>query len=199
MSRFWRAQPTDPATVAAFMVGAIVFMGAVIVTRLRSAAPSATDKRSRRSMIGVFVQGLGIALAGGPPHVVSGTLWPPIAPARTLVVAGLMTSCVALFTWAARTMGDNWAIVARTRSDHQLVTTGPFAWVRNPIYVAMGLFLLGLSTATGHLAALTVALPVFIVGTIIRISEEEKMLRAHFGAAYEDYAGRVRRFLPGLI
>jgi protein-S-isoprenylcysteine O-methyltransferase Ste14 len=36
----------------------------------------------------------------------------------------LMASAVALFAWAARTMGDNWAIVARTRGDHQLVTSG---------------------------------------------------------------------------
>jgi protein-S-isoprenylcysteine O-methyltransferase Ste14 len=199
MPNLWHPQPTDPASMLAFIAGALGFFVAVLVTRLRSAPPTAGDKRSRRSMVGVLVQGFGIALAGGPPHVVGGGLWPLPDPARTTAVVLLMASAVALFAWAARTMGDNWAIVARTRGDHQLVTGGPFALIRNPIYVAMALLMFGLSTATGHTAALIVALPVFTIGTLIRTTEEERLLRAHFGVAYDEYAERVKRFVPGVV
>jgi protein-S-isoprenylcysteine O-methyltransferase Ste14 len=40
---------------------------------------------------------------------------------------------------------------------------------------------------------------VFALGTWIRIREEERLLRAEFGAAYEDYAARVKRFVPGIV
>ena len=60
-------------------------------------------------------------------------------------VALLIGGAVALFVWASRTMGAEWAIVARTRADARLVTAGPFAYVRNPIYVALGLFMLAMA------------------------------------------------------
>ncbi len=199
MTAFWRAEAVDLTTLAVFFVGAVGFFAAVVITRLGTAGPGSADKRSGRSIVGVVVQGVGMALAGGPPRVASGAFWPPAAPLQTLAVALLMGGCVALFVWSARTMGDNWGIVARTRSDHQLVTSGPFAWVRNPIYVALALFMFGMAVATGRVPALLIALPVFVIGTLIRTSEEERMLRAHFGVAYDAYAARVKRFVPGVI
>src|SRR3546814_1930029 len=50
---------------------------------------------------------------------------------QAAAVALLMATTVGLFVWASRTMGRNWSIVARTRADHRLVTTGPFAHVRS--------------------------------------------------------------------
>jgi protein-S-isoprenylcysteine O-methyltransferase Ste14 len=41
--------------------------------------------------------------------------------------------------------------------------------------------------------------PLYWVGTVLRILEEEKLLRARFGDAYDAYAGRVKRFWPGII
>ncbi len=199
MTNLWHGQAVDLITLTVFIVGALGFFGAVLVTRLRTSGPGKADKRSSSSIIGVVVQGIGMALAGGPPKMVGGAFWPPTAPLRTLAVAALMAACAALFVWAARTMGENWAIVARTRRDHQLVTSGPFALVRNPIYVALALFMFGLSVATGHVPALLKAAPVFVIGTLIRTSEEERMLRAHFGPAYDDYAARVKRFVPGVV
>ena len=49
------------------------------------------------------------------------------------------------------------------------------------------------------LAPLIAAPPVFIVGRIIRTLQEERMLRAHLGAAYDGSAACVGRFLPGVI
>jgi protein-S-isoprenylcysteine O-methyltransferase Ste14 len=63
----------------------------------------------------------------------------------------------------------------------------------------MALFVLGLSIATGHTAALIVALPVFVIGTLLRTTEEERLFRAHFGAAYDEYAARAKRFVPGVV
>ena len=110
-----------------------------------------------------------------------------------------MAGCVALFAWAPRPMGRNWSIVARTRAAPALVEAGPFRLVRHPIYVAMALFMIGLSLAFGHTRQLLLAVPVFALGTWLRVRIEEGLLRRQFGAGYDGYAARVKRFVPGLF
>ena len=119
--------------------------------------------------------------------------------AEAALVALLMGGAVALFGAAAREMGRNWSIVARTREDHELVTSGAFAHVRNPIYSAMALFLLGMAVAFGHERNLIWGVPLFALGTWLRVREEERLLRASFGDAYDAYAARVTRFIPGVL
>ena len=111
-----------------------------------------------RSLIGVGIQSGAIGLVAGPV-VVNGPMYPLANPFRTLAVAVAMAAAVGLFAWSARTMGRNWAIVARTRADHELITVGPFAWVRNPIGVAMAFFMVGMALATGHTQRLVAAVP----------------------------------------
>jgi protein-S-isoprenylcysteine O-methyltransferase Ste14 len=76
------------------------------------------------------------------------------------------------------------------------VTSGPYAYVRNPIYVAM----FGMMVATGmvltHWLFLLIACVIFAIGTFVRIRAEEKLLRAEFGAAFDDYARRVSAVIP---
>ena len=96
-------------------------------------------------------------------------------------------------------MGRNWALVARTRQDGTLVQSGPFAYVRNPIYVALFFILLAIALASGHGHNLVVALPLFALGTWLRVTHEERVLRETFGAAFDAYAARVKRFVPAVL
>lgn len=200
MTRLFAPQPTGLPALAAFAVGALAFVLAVLIARTsRSPAGEAGGTRLNRSLGGVMLQGLGIAIAGfGPQRV---TLDPLAAPAliEAAVVAVLMAGAVALFATAAAAMGRNWSIVARTRGDHALVQSGPFAYVRHPIYTGMALFMAALALAFGHPAQLLPAVPVFALGTWRRVSVEEGLLRERFGRAYDAYAARVRRFVPGLF
>ncbi len=93
-------------------------------------------------------------------------------------------------------MGANWSLVARTREDHRLVQTGPFALVRNPIYVALLGMICALAIALGHAVNLVLAIPLYLIGTLMRVSIEERLLREMFGQAFDDYARRVKRFIP---
>lgn len=181
-------------------IGGLVFVAALILAQRRRRGEVAHGAvRSRRSLVGIGVQMLGIVLVGlGPMRLVL----PPGAPAalvQALVVAALMTGAVALFWSATRAMGRNWSLVARTRADHQLVDSGPFALVRHPIYTALALFVLALATAYGHLSHLWVAGPLYALGTWLRVVEEERLLRSMFGPAYDAYAARVKRFVPGIV
>jgi protein-S-isoprenylcysteine O-methyltransferase Ste14 len=95
-------------------------------------------------------------------------------------------------------MGESWRIGVDAAETTELVTDGPFAIVRNPIFAAMlpasaGLALMVPSVvALAGLGALLVALELQV-----RVVEEPYLLRVH-GAGYAGYAARVGRFVPGV-
>lgn len=76
-----------------------------------------------------------------------------------------------------------------------LVTSGVYNMTRNPMYLGMVLVLLGLAVYLGNVFAL-VGLPLFIA-TInrLQITPEERILRAKFGAEFDAYTARVRRWI----
>ncbi len=196
--------PQDPVGLpglAAIATGFAAFFLALFLARSRGKkSPKSTDSgRRNASIIWIVVQGIGIGIAGfGPLRI---TLDPLSAKAliEATVVLALMLSAVWLFDSASRAMGRNWALVARTRDDGNLVESGPFALVRNPIYVALFCFMVAMAIAYGHTASLIAAVPVFALGTWMRVRHEEVVLRATFGPSYDAYAARVKRFVPGLF
>ena len=123
-------------------------------------------------------------------------LWPPPAlfPGAFLAGGLLVAVALGLDLWAMLEMRRRRANILPHRAATALVTTGPFAWSRNPIYLANGLLLLGLSGLFDN-AWLIVAAPVAAFATDrLAIRREERHLAALFGAAWSDYASRVRRW-----
>src|SRR5436853_4305425 len=149
-------QPVGTPGLAAIVLGGLACCASLLATRIGAGAPGSGDKRSARSAAGIALQMLGFAITGfGPVRAsLAATGLPALAEAAA--VAGLLLLSVLMFRSAARTMGANWSLVARTRADHQLVTDGIFARLRHPIYSAMALFLLALAIALGHEANLLV-------------------------------------------
>lgn len=80
----------------------------------------------------------------------------------------------------------------------RLVTGGPYAWCRNPMYLGHLIFLLGL-TLTFQSAVALALLVVTVVLLQKHVLEDEKRLRELFGADYEAYAARVKRWIPYLL
>ena len=126
-------------------------------------------------------------------------------PAEALDTNGLRATGIALFgaglfaTFAAQVaMGESWRIGVDEEERTDLVTTGPFALVRNPIFAAMLPTSLGLALLVPNVVALAGVVALFLALEIqVRLVEEPYLRRAH-GQAYEDYAGRVGRFVPRL-
>src|SRR5947209_1202227 len=142
----------------AFSASGLLFFIFLIRTALRRTAELGS-KRDRLSQVGIAVQSIGIAFAG------FGVIRPTLAPLSAASLAGtaavllLMGGAIALFAASSRELGRNWSLVARTRSDHELVRTGPYARVRHPIYLGMLFFLLALAVALGHWLQLVIAIP----------------------------------------
>lgn len=116
-----------------------------------------------------------------------------------LALGAILTFLGLLFTvWARIYLGRNWSGVAAVKADHELITGGPYGWVRHPIYSGLALAFVGMALAGGQcrgVLSITLALIAFAQ----RIIVEERFMRQQFGVAYDAYAQRVRALVPGLI
>ena len=117
---------------------------------------------------------------------------------RSLIAIVLAISSTLLVVSAIKTLGKQWAVAARVVNDHQLITEGPYRIVRNPIYTGMFGMLIATGLAFSEWYALAIAIVVFWIGTQIRVTVEEKLLRETFGGKFEKYITEVPPFIPWL-
>jgi protein-S-isoprenylcysteine O-methyltransferase Ste14 len=190
--------PVSPLQPWAFFALSLVFF--LFLFRAFSRRRRETGaKRDRRSRLGILLQSIGIGVAGFGPSKI--TLLPLGLPglAGTAAVVLSMTGAIMLFAASSSALGRNWSIVARTRSDHQLIRSGPYARVRHPIYLGLLLFLFGLALALGHWLQLALAVPLYLAGTQIRTRIEDRLLEQTFGDAFLDYRNSTPALLPRLF
>jgi protein-S-isoprenylcysteine O-methyltransferase Ste14 len=84
-----------------------------------------------------------------------------------------------------------------TRKEHTLVTTGPYRWVRHPLYSSAALAILANSLVAANWFFLATGGVMFLL-LVIRTRKEEENLLARFGDAYRKYMQRTGRFIPRL-
>ena len=125
-----------------------------------------------------------------------------IAPVRPIlnetwqyIGVGFMLVGFATLLGAARSFRKNATTIIPDGKPSALMEGGLFAYSRNPIYLAMVIFLFGSALAIGHIWALAVV-PIFVLLVQqIWIVKEEENLEAEFGQIYRNYKMRVRRWL----
>jgi protein-S-isoprenylcysteine O-methyltransferase Ste14 len=170
-----------------------IAFGLGFATRPRGTGGSATLKRSPRSFFGIGLQGVGMFLAWSGMTRRDAR---PVANALALAGLGIGLASAALAFLAARHLGRQWALQARLIEGHQLVTSGPYAFVRHPIYSAMLGMLIATGLLTGAVLPAAVGVLPFLAGTWIRTHEEEGLLRGQFGEAFEAYRRRTGWLVP---
>jgi protein-S-isoprenylcysteine O-methyltransferase Ste14 len=113
--------------------------------------------------------------------------------------AGVVLSLLAggLLLWMFRSLGKNITDTVVTRREHTLVTSGPYRWVRHPMYVALLLAVVGYSLAAANWLVLVLGLVVFTL-LAIRSRQEEANLVARFGDDYRRYRCATGGFFPRL-
>ncbi|MGD8868008.1 MAG: isoprenylcysteine carboxylmethyltransferase family protein [Gemmatimonadales bacterium] len=107
-----------------------------------------------------------------------------------LAIVGLVVMC-----WAFRHLGHNLLASSRSDTEHTLITTGPYRWVRHPLYSAWALLFLGYGLITASWVAMSAAAAAF-VAVARRTAGEESSLISRFGETYSEYAARTGRFFP---
>jgi len=103
-----------------------------------------------------------------------------------------------LFVWARRALRVHYSGHISIKQGQELVQQGPYRIIRHLAYMGYLLMAPGIALGYASLAGL-VAIFVFPLPSLLyRVKVEEKFLIEHFGEPYRRYAGRTRRFLPGI-
>lgn len=117
--------------------------------------------------------------------------------ADILFAAGwlLVAAAIALDVVALRTLTRAKTTIMPSRVSEHLVTSGPFSFTRNPIYLGNTVLTAGIGLIVGSVWFLAFAVLAAFVTQKLTIEREEKHLEARFGKKYRDYRVRVRRWL----
>jgi len=79
--------------------------------------------------------------------------------------------------------------------EHHLITTGCYRWVRHPIYSGSLLAFVGFFL-TFRSKIVLIAAPAYLIGTLLRIADEERLFAETFGAKYDQYRAQTWRLFP---
>jgi protein-S-isoprenylcysteine O-methyltransferase Ste14 len=172
----------------------LVFLVYWLISSL-SASPYARRNNVQwgiRALIAVFVivllqfRGAARFLASGPPNPVLG------AVGVALCVLG-----IAIAIWARIYLGRNWGMPMTLKQDPELVTTGPYSYVRHPIYTGMLLAMLGSALATNLLwLVILICLGAYFIYSAL---QEQKIMLKEFPDAYPAYMKRTKMLIPFVL
>jgi protein-S-isoprenylcysteine O-methyltransferase Ste14 len=144
--------------------------------------------------VGFFVLAAFLGLYGlNVPWLAGITL--PLPPWLRWAGFALGLASLAWWAWTQSALGAQWSAQLQLREEHHLVTTGPYARVRHPLYSAM----LGISVAFALVTANWIFVifgALSIVGLFSRVPREEQMMLEKFGAEYASHMQRTGRFFP---
>lgn len=110
---------------------------------------------------------------------------------------GFGVLAILLAYWVFSNLGNNVSPSVATRREHRLVTSGPYRWVRHPLYSMGMLSYLGFAMLSANWVIAVLSIAVFVVLNI-RLPQEEASLIEKFGDEYRQYMQRTGRFLPKL-
>ena len=168
-----------------------------------AARRTSTNRRTESLLTGasyrVFLA-LGVILLAFPGyHLIPGNpfLWPQsvvkLAIGLCLTVIGL-----SIAVWARRHLGTYWSGRITLKVDHHVIQSGPYAFVRHPIYSGILLALFGTVISIGT-AQSCIAIALMFVSFVLKLTLEERWLCAHLGTEYVEYRRRVKALIPCVV
>ena len=154
---------------------------------------------------GILLEGLGFFLVWSFPAapwsgaLITSPSWSGPWPAPFVALSMILGPAAVLLAWfAVRHLGKQWRIQAGLSADHILVKTGPYRFIRHPVYASMLLMLLATAFAVSWWPIVFPALALFVAGTEIRIRAEDGLLASRFQEEFRDYRSRVAAYIPFL-
>lgn len=194
---------TENDVLFRFLFGAILLLNFGIVARFRAKAQAGRTFDYAREGKPLFLllrlSGLAVLLYCvlyiTAPGLVAWSLVAPPAWLRFSAAAIALGPIPAFISWAQRSIGDNVSPTVTTREGQQLIATGPYAWIRNPLYIG-GFSLLGALAIVSGSVLLTAAAFLALGLVTLRLPKEEAELEARFGDEWRAYRARTGRYLP---
>lgn len=147
----------------------------------------------RRSRWGVLLQLAAYTLLW------QGHFWTrQLGPWRLAVCVVLFGLAISLSWMSSSALGRHLRVDAALGAEHQLIRSGPYGLVRNPIYTSMLLVLCATAVLVTPWQLFVASLVLFVIGTEIRVRTEEMLLAARFGAEFQQYRKSVPAYIPFL-
>jgi protein-S-isoprenylcysteine O-methyltransferase Ste14 len=119
----------------------------------------------------------------------------PHRPRTYAVGLALLMLGLAFTVWARLHLGRNWSGSVTLKEGHELIRSGPYAYVRHPIYTGLLVALLGSAVACGELRAM-IGLGVVAGAFIRKLRIEERFMREIFPGQYQRYCAQVPALVP---
>ncbi len=125
--------------------------------------------------------------------------WPILPPAPWVTGLGVgVTAAGLLFAvWARLHLGGNWSGTVTMKVGHELIRSGPYRWVRHPIYSGLFLAVLGTALERRQVRGI-IALALIYAGFLRKIRREEQFMNTLFGPDYREYKRATGALLPRL-
>jgi protein-S-isoprenylcysteine O-methyltransferase Ste14 len=172
--------------------------------RARARRDGETVSRSREGSAFLLLRGvLALALFGSIlAHIFKPEwmTWATIQLGRPLRWLGFLLGLLAVpaIHWVLRSLGRNVTETVLTKEHHELVTQGPYRWMRHPLYTTGLVLFLGLGLMTSSWLVLGATALAFVLIRVLVIPREEQALLAKFGERYQVYMLTTGRLLPKL-
>jgi len=128
----------------------------------------------------------------GIAHAISAGVGPAQIAGLVCVAAGVALLAVCVWEFATRGRGT----LSPVDPPRRLVVRGTYRYVRNPMYVAVSMILLGEALAAQSMDIVIYWAVFFFLANVFVIGYEEPHLRRRFGTSYDEYAARVGRWIP---
>jgi protein-S-isoprenylcysteine O-methyltransferase Ste14 len=182
------------------LVGAAVVVPIAALYRIRSRTSERLDRKQEGLflLIGIRLAGL-VTMASLIAFLIdpASMAWSAVSIPRWArwIGVGLAALATSLWLFTFHHLGRNLTDTVVTRKGHTLVTTGPYAYVRHPFYLAVGLLVVANGVTTANWFIFAVGLTVFSL-LVLRTDIEEAKLVERFGSHYLQYRERTGRFVP---
>jgi len=184
---------TDPAANALFLATIVVWVLSELQAAVRGRSNAEQRDRNSRSVLGLCILG-GVLL--GVFALRFGATYFGFNPFSFGFGLLLMWIGIALRCWSFWTLGRYFTFRVMTSHDQQVISTGPYRYLRHPSYAALLLALIGLGLTFGNWLSVIALVGLPALGLVYRIRVEEAALATALGASYTDYASSRKRLVP---
>ncbi len=185
---------SGPIIIGCWIVFIVYWMISAFGQKATAERQSLASTLAHRIPVGL---GWFLMMYGGPPALLNLVWMPRTAWART---TGAVVCVFGLFVtiWARRTLAGNWSSTVTFKQGHELVKTGPYRFVRHPIYTGLLVMCLGSAIEIGRVRCL-LSLMAFGIGFWIKLKQEESLMLRHFPDEYPAYRQQVKALVPFVI
>jgi protein-S-isoprenylcysteine O-methyltransferase Ste14 len=121
----------------------------------------------------------------------------PEGPALRWLGVALSALGYGFIFWSGLALGKQYSPEVTIQKDHRLITSGPFRWIRHPRYLGIVLLTFGFALAFRSWIGLGAA-PFILAILLLRIHDEEELLKNEFGAEWDAYCRTSARLMPGI-